>query len=501
MSIFKSIKRLFKHSAVYGLGHIITRLIVFILLPLHTNIFDEASMGVVGVLFAYLAMFTIVYTYGLDTAFFRFYILEENEDGKKRILSTAFLTILITSVVFTVILYFNAGFFSRLLFDAETRTLPINLTYLVRLTAGILFFDALSFMPFLALRAEERPVMFISYKFVNVVINVSFNAIYILGLKSGIEGIFMANLWASSLTLVLMLPIIVKRFKLQYSVPVLKELLAFGLPYLPSTMSVALMDTIDRPLLERLDGISAAGLYSQGAKLGMFMALFVTAFRFAWHPYFLATSKQDNAKAIFTKVLTYVLLACAGVYLVLTLFINDIVRLNIGGFTILGKEFWDATRVVPVIFLAYIFYAAYLNFIIGIYLEKKTKYLPFITLAGMLGNVTANLTLIPVIGIMGAAWARVIAYVIMSFALYHVSKKLYKVDYEWDRVIKIALVTGTLFFIGSLPMVAGSIWLKALLCILFPFLLAATKFFQPQEYHTLQRIFASTPVIGRRRHG
>jgi len=497
MSIFNSVKRLFKHSAVYGLGHIFNRLIVFLLLPLHTNIFREGEMGVTGVAFAYLAIFTIIYTYGLDTAFFRFYILEDSHEGKKRILSTAFLTILGTSIFFTTILYFCAEPISHILFDTATQALPINLSYLIRIACGILFFDALTFMPFLALRAEEKPGLFIFYKFLNVLINVIFNAIYILGLKSGIEGIFLANFWASLLTFLLQIPLIVKRFTFTYSKITLKELLAFGLPYLPSTLSVSLMDTVDRVFLERLSGVEAVGIYSQGAKLGMFMALFVTAFRFAWHPYFLATSKQENAKDIFQKVFTYVLLACFTVFIVLTLFIDDIVKIQIGGFTILGKDFWGATIVVPAIFLAYIFYAAYLNFIIGIYLYKKTKYLPFITVAGMLGNLIANYTLIPVWGIMGAAWARVIAYFIMAVMLYIITQRLYPNKYEWTRLLKLVVIVGVIYFIGIQNFVHHNIIFKAMLCFIFPFILYISGFFEKAELLKIKQLLKRLPVIGK----
>ncbi|MBN2413655.1 oligosaccharide flippase family protein [candidate division KSB1 bacterium] len=500
MSIFISVKRLFKHSAIYGMGHIFNRLIVFLLLPLHTNIFREGEMGVVGVVFAYLAIFTIIYTYGLDTAFFRFYILEDSQEGKKRILSTAFLTILATSFFFTAVLYFAAEPVSHIIFDPETRALPINLPYLIRLVCVILFFDALTFMPFLALRAEEKSVLFIFYKFLNVIINVAFNAVYILGLKSGIEGIFLANLWASMLTFLLQLPLIVKRFSFIYSKVTLKELLAFGLPYLPSTLSVSLMDTIDRVFLERLSGVEAVGIYSQGAKLGMFMALFVTAFRFAWHPYFLATSKQENAKDIFQKIFTYVLLACFTVYIVLTLFIDDIIKINIGGFTILGKNFWDATVVVPVIFLAYIFYAAYVNFIIGIYLYKKTKYLPFITISGMLVNLLTNYTLIPVWGIMGAAWARVFAYIVMASILYIISQKLYPVKYEWIRLLKLVVIVALIYFAGTQEFVRDHIPLKFVLCLIFPFMLYLSGFFEKQELSKMHQIVKRLPFIGRLNH-
>ena len=107
MSVFQSITRLFKHSAVYGVGHIISRSIYFLLLPLFTNIFPRDEYGVVGLMFTYIAILTILYTYGLDAAFFRFYILDDSPEKRKVIFSTAFFTILATSVLFSTFLFYR----------------------------------------------------------------------------------------------------------------------------------------------------------------------------------------------------------------------------------------------------------------------------------------------------------------------------------------------------------------------------------------------------------
>ncbi|RPH89068.1 MAG: polysaccharide biosynthesis protein, partial [Calditrichaeota bacterium] len=99
MSIFLSIKKLFQHSAVYGMGHILNRLITFLLIPLYTNTFAKEQLGVYTLVFSYIAILTVIYSYGLDTAFFRFYIIDESREGRRRIFSTAFWTILITSIL------------------------------------------------------------------------------------------------------------------------------------------------------------------------------------------------------------------------------------------------------------------------------------------------------------------------------------------------------------------------------------------------------------------
>ncbi|MBN1562094.1 oligosaccharide flippase family protein [candidate division KSB1 bacterium] len=488
MSIFISIKRLFQHSAVYGIGHILNRLITFLLIPLYSNTFAKDELGVYTLVFSYIVILTVVYSYGLDTAFFRFYILDDTPAGRNRVFSTAYNSILLTSLFLSAVIIFARGPLAARLFSPEIHALPVDLPWMIILSAGILFFDSMTLMPFLILRAEEKPVQFIFFKFLNVVINFVCNIVLIVNLKMGIEGIFVANLISSALTFLLMAPVSLRHFKFIFHWPTFRELLAFGIPYLPSTLSVGLMDTIDKIILERLDSVQVVGLYGPNAKMGMFMALFITAFRFAWHPFFLSTCKQENARQVFKKVFTYVMLACSVVFIFFSLFIDDIVRLRIGNFSLLGQEYWEGTVVVPIIFLAYIFYAAYLNFIIGIYLEKKTKYLPFITGAGVLGNVAALYLLIPTIGFVGAAWARVIAYMIMAAALYVVGQRLYPVQYEWGRLLKMTLVVAALFALGRLDLFAADVLLKIGLFLFYPAALFLVRFFGADELSSVRRI-------------
>ena len=490
MSIFTSLKRLVKHSAIYGIGHIVTRSLGFLLLPLYTNCFPRDEFGVAAIMFAYLAIMTLLYTYGLDAAFLRYYILEEDKNNRKQIFSTAFFTVLTTSIIFSGILFFASGRISELVFSQDVHALGLDLNMLIRCSSAILAFDALAFLPFLVLRAEERSKPFVFFKFINVLVNILLNIWFIGIQKLGVEGIFYANVGSSGFTFLILLPIVFKNLTLKYSKLALKDLMAFGLPYIPSTLSVVLMDTIDRVILEKFVELELVGLYNAGAKLGMFMALFVAAFRFAWHPFFLATSKQDNAKQVFARVFTYVILACSGVYLILSFFIDNIVRFSILGFTIFGKEYWDSTGVVPVIMLAYIFYAAYLNFLIGIYLEKKTMYLPFITIAGMVANVTANFLLIPVIGILGAAWARPIAYIVMSIAIFIIAQRLYPIRYEYGRIAKLVVATAAIFVLGTLPTFSYLILYKLGILLLYVIVLGIVGFFDSAEKLKLRQAIA-----------
>lgn len=437
-----SIKKLTRHSLVYGIGHILSRSIGFLLLPIHTNYLKTDTFGTASLLFSSLAIFNIIYRYGFDVAFLRFFILEENKNEKNRIFSTAFFSILTTGLLFTLFLNLYPESLSKIIFRSP------DFTILIRFASGILLADALSEIPFLVLRGEEKSTSFCVIKLINVIANFVLNVVFIIYLKKGIEGIFLANLIASCITLISLLPIIIRLIRINFNVKVLKEFLCFGLPYVPSLLSVLIMDQISRFFIDRIIDKTATGIFSASYKLGMFMALIVAAFRFAWHPFFLSTSKDKNAKQIFSRILTYFLAVTGFFFLIISFFIKEIVNFKIFGFSIFGSEYLPGITIVPIIMLAYIAFGIYVNLIVGVYLKKKTKYLPLITGIGAVVAVIGNYFLIPVLGIRGAAFSTLIAYSSMTILLYLLNNRLYPINYEYLRIFKLFICYGILFFLG-----------------------------------------------------
>jgi O-antigen/teichoic acid export membrane protein len=172
-------------------------------------------------------------------------------------------------------------------------------------------------------------------------------------------------------------------------------------------------------------------------------------FNYAWQPFFLENAKQKNAKELFAKVFTLFLIFTSVSWAFLSLFIGDLVQIEIAGRTILGREFLSGLSIVPVILLAYLFNGLYMNFTAGIYIKEKTQYFPVVTIAGALVNVAVNFTLIPKLGIMGAAYATLASYIVMAGGLFIVSQKFYKIDYEYFKILKIFLImaiTGVIYY-------------------------------------------------------
>ncbi len=484
--MFSILKRLVKHSLVYGLGYSLTRFIGFLLLPLYTNYFLPREYGIAALIFTFLAIANVIFTLGLNTAFLRFFVLADTSEEKKTIFSTVYLSTIFTTVLFASLVFIFSPHLSRLILNQT------QYSGLIKLSGGILLFDTFSIFPLLILRGEQQSGKFIKINLINVITNFALNILFIVHLRWGVEAIFRANLIASAVTFLLLSPIIRRYFNLSPSGEIYKELLKFGLPYIPSTLSVTLMDIIDRLLLGKLTDTGTVGIYNAGYKLGMIMALVVAGFRFAWHPFFLSTSKRQEAKEVFSKVLTYFLLLTGFIFLAVSFFIDDIVRFRIFGLTVFGPNYWKATQIVPLILLSYIFYGVYVNFLVGIYLKKKTQYLPLITGLGAASNIIGNLLLIPRLGMMGAAYSTLGAYLLMALLLYFFTQQHYPIGYEYGRVAKIGGVCSALFFLGRLgthlylPPWGFGVYKIALL-IFYPLSLLSLRFFHPTEIDKIKQ--------------
>jgi O-antigen/teichoic acid export membrane protein len=480
--MLQSIKRLTKHSAIYGIGHILSRSMGFLLLPIQTKYIPEDRYGIAAMLISSLAIFNVIFSYGMDVAFLRFFILGKDKREQERIFSTAHWMIFTTGILFaTLLLGFPEMFSTWILGNARY-------SLLIRYAAGICFFDAIRLLPFLALRSEEKSISYIALNSINIAVTLVLNILFVAIWKMDIEGIFLANLIASAFTVTTCLPVFKRWLRLSFSKPVLSELMGFGLPYVPSGLAYIVMDQISRFFIARMISEAAAGVFSACYKLGMFMALIVAAFRFAWHPFFLSTLKQKDAPQVFGRVLTYFLAVTGFFFLLVSVFLKEIVQFRIGSFQLLDSRYVGGIGIVPIVLLCYILYGVYANFVVGIYLKKKTALLSIFTGSGMLVTLAANWLLIPKYGIVGSAWATFLGYVTMATGLYIANQRLYPIPYEFKRILKLILVIGAVFAVGYFPGREWNVFLRlGWVLLVFP-LLVAVRFFQSGEKATVLRL-------------
>ena len=423
-----SIKTLGKQSLIYGIGTILTRLVTFLLLPVYTNVFTPEQYGIVSLAYAFTGFVIVVYRYGMDTALMKFYIDSEGEE-KKKYFTTIFSTQTITSLIFSGMVFLTAHFLSPIFLGGEY-------TKLMQFVAIILFLDALRELPLLVLRANEKPRQFIFLSLINVLLLMGFNIYLVVFLKMGIEGVLIGNIIASSIVLLATLPIILQNFKIDaVDKNVLKEVLKFGLPFLPAAFFSMIMELSDRYLLEWLADTSAVGLYSAGNNFGKFGLLIVMGFNMGWTPYFLKIGKDANAKQTFSLVSKY-FLGIMGFFIVfISLWIDSIVRFKIGNVSFFGEDYWISTQVVPILLLGYYFFGTYVLQLPGVFMTNRTKWVPVFRGVGAALMIIINIILIPRMGIMGAATAKMLAYFGMAFAIWINNKKYYNIQYSLRGIL------------------------------------------------------------------
>lgn len=426
------IKSLSKQTLIYGTSTIIGRFLNFILVPFYTNVFPPSEYGVVAVVFAYIAFLNIVYSFGFEAGYFRFASAKEVGDEKQNF-THPFIFITANSFVISgLILVFHSSIAALIGVKDES---------IIIYSAFILFFDALALIPFAYLRLKNKAKIFASIKLVNILVNVALNLILILVFKLGLEAVFISNLAASLVTLLLLLPNILKNISFTYHKQLFNELWKFSIPYLPAALASMVVQTLNIIILRYLVDVKTVGIYNANYKLGIFMMLIVSMFEYAWRPFFLNNAKDPNAKALFAKILTLFTGGASVVLIMLTFTIQDIIKIPLPfkGY-IIGPGYWSGVVIVPIVLFAYLFLGIYTNLIAGVYIEKKTKYLPLITGLGAVLNIASAFLLIPIWGITGGAVSTLISYVAMAVYMYIVSQKFYPVKYEINKLALILLI-------------------------------------------------------------
>jgi|TARA_R100000388_G_C7245228_1_gene164658 O-antigen/teichoic acid export membrane protein len=447
------LKELFSDTLVYGISSVVARFIGYLLVPLHTAVFSESQYGIVTLIFAAIALFNVVFTMGMESAYIRY---AKDRDKAKDIFKTVQLFLLGTSGVLVLLVWIAEPFVAPTIgLESGDPILWIML--------GILFFDTLAVVPFAELRLIRKSVLFAVLKTGNVVVNLGLNFYLILGLDYGIEAVFISNLVASMLTALVIWIFTIPMFMGEWNTNLLKKALLFGLPFIPAGFGHAINELVDRFFLKAMDqsvidSIYSAdytpddivGIYGACYKLAVFMLLIVQMFRMAWQPFFMRQSEEESAPQTFSQTFTLFNAAAATVFLFVALFAQQIVSIKIPilDFYLVDEKFWAGLSIVPVLLLAYWFQGWYINFSAGIFISETTKRLPQITLIGAGITIAANLILIPMFGMMGSALATLASYAVMALIIYYYSTKAFEVPYK--------LVTG----FGMMILAAGLFYLK-----------------------------------------
>jgi O-antigen/teichoic acid export membrane protein len=474
-------KKLASQTAIYGVSSIVGRVLSYLLVPIYTAHLEAAEYGIVTGLYAYVSFLNVLFTYGLETTFLRF----ANRPGAdRRELYNRMLTLLIiSSIVFTTILYLLARPLLGLL-----HLPPGSENYIVWM-ALILGLDAVTALPFARLRLENKARKFATIRLLNILTYVGLNLFFVVlcpaversapgsllaGLKPlvaavynpamGIGYIFLSNVAASALTLLLLWrELLDVRFR--WPKPdFLRPVLAYSLPLMLMGLAGMVNETLDRIMLPAylphtfypgLSPEAATGVYGACYKLSIFMSLVIQAFRYAAEPFFFSQSTEKNSPATFALVLKWFTLCCAFIFVGISLNLSWI-----GPLFIRGAVYRTGLGVVPILLLANLFLGVYYNLSVWFKLTDKTYYGTYIGAAGAVLTIVLNLLLIPVLGYMGSAWATLACYFMMAVLCWWLGERHFPVPYPVGRLLlwlggAVGLVVAGQAGIRALPGASG----------------------------------------------
>ncbi len=440
-----NLKKLAGQTAIYGLSSILGRSINFLLIILYTTYLNTEDLGAFTGIYALIGFLNIVFTYGMETAFFRF-STGKNLDPQKVYSNTQSLLITSTLVLGSV-LYLASSWL------AEVMQYP-GQAYLFRWTALILSFDAILAIPFAKLRLENRALAFAGAKLINILLNVFFNILLIVWLPNwiengsisenfwgynstwGVEYILLANLLANGL----IIPYVWWRagfFRFTLEKELIKPMWNYSLPLLFMGLAGVTNELVSRLLFEYVlpenyfPGLSsreAAGIFGANFKLAILMNLVIQAFKYAAEPFFFKQSSDQNSPQLYAKVMHVFVIFCT------ILMVAISVNLNwIGPLFLKGEAYASGFHIVPILLMGYLLLGIYFNLSIWFKVTDKTQYSFWITLVGALVSVAVIVGLVPVWGFLGGALSTLSCYLVMTLICYGFGQKFYRIPYQTGR--------------------------------------------------------------------
>ncbi len=437
------IRQLFQHSAIYSISTSVQRLQGLIMTPIYTSSLylpEVSQYGNYGLIYTFIAFMNFVYLYGMDSAFLRYFFLGKND--RKTVFSSTFGVLTVSGILTSLLLMLFAEPLSRLILFSPDYAL------FVRLAALILLFDTIGNLPFLILRAEERPVPFTLFRLLRFTLELLLNILFVVILKKGVPGILYANVAASVINLLVMLPFTFKYLRLRIDFSLLKEMTVFGLPFLPNGIAYMVIEVVDRFLVTKYLGKEVLGFYHANYKFASILLLLIVGFRNAWQPFFLKIAGQASARSTYSRILNYYLLLAGSLVIFITFFIRDLLTVRyFDAFYLLGQQYWAGIGIIPWIVLSYFFFGIYVIFTPAFYITKKSRYMVIFTGSGAVLNVLCNIFLLPRVGIWGAVAATVAAYFIMALSIYLVAQKIYPIPVELRKIFSVFLMVGAAYLI------------------------------------------------------
>lgn len=475
-----SISRLFKHSAIYGIGDVLNRAGALLLLPLYTRQLSPEEYGTLELFYSSSNILRMFLAAGLAHATLRFYFEFDPKDERQAVVSTSIISSIVVSGVILLGMVPFTDWLSTLIFDAEVYRNCFYVTY------ATIFISISQEIAFAYIRAREYSVFFIIVSFGELVLKIILTAYFVLHMQMGIFGVLLGNLVSMTVAWFAVLGVTVKECGLSFRLERLREMFVYSFPLVIVSLWGMLIANADRFILQRYSSLTAVGLYALAMRFGSVINFaFTMPFTKGYGPYRFSIMKRDDAPQFYSRIMTYFVTGILFVGLGIILFSGDVVRV------MASPKYQEAAFVIPLLVISHIFSGLYYLVQTGIYMQKKTGYLTFVYCIAAILNITANLVLIPEYGLMGAGVVLVGTRVLIVIMTHRRSQKLFPVKYQGFRIIKVVALSFLIYGVSLMAVKSPpleSVFIKSVLLCAYPFILWKSSFLLDHEKSSIRNI-------------
>jgi O-antigen/teichoic acid export membrane protein len=470
---------------VYGVGDVAVQLASFLLLPVYVRVLSPTEYGAIALLLLVEQVMRVVYRWGVDASFMRFYYDCPDTASRQTLASTVFFYLVTVSGTLMLACVGASPWLAPRIFGSTQFTTALGVVFVTT------FLGTLSFLPFHVLRIEGRARTFVALTFTTNLSTLVVKLLLVVVLRQGVLGVVLADLYVALGLLLVLAPRYAALLRPRFSAERLRECLRFGLPRLPHGAAHQITAGADRYVLSAVSPLRELGIYNIGATLGLGLKLFLSAFETAWAPFYFSEMRTPQAQATFRFVTTYAWAVLVFLLAGLSSVSHDLVRV------MTTPEFYGAGAIVPWIGLAVVLQGVYLLTSIGLNITKRTAYYPLATGAAAAASVGMSLLLVPRFGALGAAWSNVAAYAVLAAVGMALSQRFYPIPYEWARLGRItaagllAVAAGRLVAGPTIAPVAGVLVRGSVTVVVFAGVLVLSGFFREGEIARARALLAS----------
>jgi O-antigen/teichoic acid export membrane protein len=458
----------------------LNKMLGVLLIPIYMKFIGISDFGILAIFEITITFFATVLHFGIHSGHQRyFYIEKENKTYGVFLFNNYFGNLILDLILILPLLFFSKGI-ALVLFNNSAQSLNFQIALWIAMT------ELLFYIPLQVLQYEEKTFSYLFHNSLKLIISFVLTYYLVVYESMGLEGILYARLVGNVIsTLTTMLFVILPRCVFRVNFPSLRKTIIFGAPLIISSLSYIIYAISDRYMLNWLSTEAETGKYAFGFKIANFINLiFVQAIGTSYFPSMLSNEAKDNNTRYYRKMLTYYCFLMSVVILAFLFFYKDILW-------IVGKDkaYWDGLAVVPVLCLTFMIYGMNYFVSIGVFLKNKTKSYLLPSISTAIINILLNLYMIPAFGMMGAGYSTLIAQIIYVTQVSYFSSKLYKIQFEWGKIMTIFMISIAMFLLNQF-LAIRNFWLasfeRLILLFVFPMILYKLNFFEKIEVQRLK---------------